>query len=219
MREIAAIVLARGGSKRLPRKNVKLLDGKPMIAYTIQAALESVGNCYVSTDNDEIEKVSLNYGATVIRRDPELARDDTPATDVLYQLFIQSAELHDFTGTVVLLNPTSPLRHIDHIRDALNYRNNGNYDTVLSVCPYNKFLWQPNEFSAVPLNYEPSKRPRSQGVSPVYQENGAIYICSADHIRQTGNFLGGNIGLYKMPYWESFEVDTAYDFDLVEQLI
>ena len=111
-RSILAIIPARGGSRRLPRKNVRLLCGKPLIAYTIEAALSSklIDRVVVSTEDEEIAEVSKKYGAEVLERPEELARDDSPTIDAVMHVLNWFEERKEFFDIVVLLEPTSPLR-------------------------------------------------------------------------------------------------------------
>jgi len=216
--KVIAITLARGGSKRLPGKNIRLLNGKPMVAYTIEATIQAVGHCYVSTDDDAIADTAIRYGANVLRRPESLAQDNTNAAEVLFHVFMQQIRQD---GIVVFLNATSPLRNAEDITGALQHYRKGQYDSLLSACEYNKFLWaNACGVTIKPINYDPKKRPRSQDMTKSYQENGAIYISTTDFIRtHRGQWLGGKIGIYVMPELRSFEIDTQEDFWLCERII
>lgn len=212
-----AITLARGGSKRLPNKNIKPMAGQPMLSYTIDAAIETIGHCYVSTDDEAIMKVAQNYKGNVLGRPSELALDTTPASAVLNYIFTE--QLTD-DGVVLFLNSTSPLRTAFDINIALAEFERGDYDSLVSVCKTGKFFWEIRQETAVPINYDPYHRKRSQDVSPIFQENGAIYISTTEFIRShNGQWLGGNIGIIPMPSCRSFEVDSLEDFRLCEAII
>ena len=137
---ILAIIPARGGSKGIPRKNIKLLAGKPLIAYSIEAAIKSefVNRVIVSTDDDEIEQISIKYGAEVIIRPKKLAEDDSPTIDGI----IHALNILEKTGylpdIVVLLQPTSPLRTQDDVDNAIIYylKNKDKYDSLISICEF-----------------------------------------------------------------------------------
>ena len=127
-----AIIPARGGSKRLPRKNLLDLCGKPLIAWSIESALKSkyISKVIVSSDDEEILQISLNFGATVIKRPDELASDTATTFDAIEHT-IKSLEKYDY---VVLLQPTSPLRDEKHIDKAIELLEEKDADAIISVC-------------------------------------------------------------------------------------
>lgn len=217
---ILAIIPARGGSKGIPRKNVRLLCGKPLIAYTIEAALSSklVDRVVVSTEDEEIGKISREYGAEIIKRPEELATDDTPTEPVLEHAIKHLEQIENYKADiVVLLQPTSPLRNTRHIDEALETFLINKYDSLLSVCSSHAFLWKVARKGPYPLNYDFRSRPRRQDRELEYRENGAIYITKYDILINEHNRLGGKVGLYVMPEENSLEIDTEFDFWLCEQ--
>lgn len=219
---ILAIIPARGGSKSIPRKNVKPLDGKPLIAYTIEAALGSkiVDRVVISTEDEEIANLTQGYGAEVIMRPMELATDSAPTEPVLEHVvnYLKEVERYE-ADVIVLLQPTSPLRNSQHIDKALETFFSNKYNSLLSVCSSHSFLWRVDNKGLYPLNYDFQNRPRRQDKEPEYRENGAIYITKYDILMHKHNRLGGKIGLYIMPAADSWEIDTEFDFRLCEQLI
>ena len=220
--KILAIIPARGGSKGIPRKNIRLLAGKPLIAYSIEAAVKSryIDRVIVSTEDEEITEISKKYGAEVIERPMELATDTAPTEPVLEHVVKLLKEHEDYrTDIIVLLQPTSPLRNSNHIDEALDIFLNNDYDTLLSVCPSHAFIWKIGEAGAYPINYDFKNRPRRQDKEPEYKENGAIYITTYETLMRNQNRLGGKIGLYIMPEECSVEIDTAFDFYLCEHII
>src|SRR4030066_411377 len=118
---VLAIIPARGGSRGIPRKNVRLLCGKPLIAYTIETALSSklIDRVVVSTEDEEIAGISKEYGAEVIKRPEELARDDSPTIDVVMHVLNWFEEKNEYFDIVVLLEPTSPLRKENDLDSAV----------------------------------------------------------------------------------------------------
>jgi N-acylneuraminate cytidylyltransferase len=220
--KIIAIIPARGGSKGIPRKNIKLLAGKPLIAYSIEAGLKSkyIDRIIVSTEDEEIAEISKKYGAEVIERPMGLATDTAPTEPVLEHVVKWLKEHAEYEpDIVVLLQPTSPLRNSEHIDEALDIFLNGDYDSLLSVCHSSVFVWKMRENGAYPMNYDFKNRPRRQDKEPEYKENGAIYITKYKILMENYNRLGGKIGLYIMPEEYSIEIDTEFDFYLCEQII
>lgn len=219
---ILAIIPARGGSRGIPRKNVRLLCGKPLIAYTIEAALNSkyIDRVVVSTEDQEIAKIARKYGAEVIQRPQELATDNTPTEPVLEHVAKHLQQNENYRADiVVLLQPTSPLRTNRHIDEALESFLSKKYDSLLSVCRSHLFLWKTGKEGAYPLNFDFRNRPRRQDKEPEYQENGAIFITKPEILIQGHNRLGGKVGLYIMPVEESWEIDSEFDLWSCEEFI
>jgi CMP-N-acetylneuraminic acid synthetase len=132
---VIAIIPARGGSKGIPRKNIRLLAGKPLIAYTIEAAFTSkMDKVIVSTEDEEIAEISKKYGAEVIERPKGLAKDETPTIDVIFHVLeILKAKNYN-PDIVVLLQPTSPLRNAEDIYNAIKLFLDSDCESVVSVC-------------------------------------------------------------------------------------
>lgn len=219
---ILAIIPARGGSKDMPRKNLRNLIGKPLIAYTIEAALKSmrIDRTVVSTEDEEIAEVARECGAEIIMRPSELAGDLVPMEPVLEQVLDYLEKTQDYKAEViVLLQATSPLRNSQHIDQALEVFLKSKYDSLFSVCPSHAFIWKVGEKGPYSLNYDFQDRPRRQDKEPEYRENGAIYVTKYDILRRYHNRLGGKIGLYIMPEENSPEIDSQYEFWLCEQTI
>lgn len=214
---IVAIIPARGCSKSIPKKNIKLLAGKPLIAYSIEQAKNSklINKVVVSTDDDEIAEVAEKYGAEVIKRPDELATDTAPTEPVL-QHAVKELEKQGYKADlIVLLQPTSPLREKDDIDDAIKTLQEKNADSLLSVCPNHLFLWKEDGIS---INYDYKKRPRRQDMEQ-YAENGSIYVTKTNILMKENNRLGGKIALHIMKPENSLEIDDEFDFWLIEQMM
>lgn len=212
-----AVILARGGSKRLPRKNLRNLNGKPLIAYTILSALKCqyLDEVIVSSDNKEILEVSKKYGAKVIKRPKYLSNDRAKSFDALKHT-IQNTLIFDY---VVLLQPTSPLRNEKHIYDAINLLEKKNADAIISVC---KTEHNPVWSNTLPKNFSMQGflNKRSPNFENYYRLNGAIYICRIDNfLKEKSLFLKNNIYAFKMSQEESIDIDTEFDFKIVKALM
>ena len=221
-RNIVGIIPARGGSKGIPRKNLKLLAGKPLVAYSIEQALKSqyVGRVILSTEENEIAQVAREYGAEVIERPRELAQDDTPTEPVL-QHVVSSLEKEQSYNVdlVVLLQPTSPLRQDGAIDMAIGKFLKAEADSLLSVCEEIRFFWGIHDGEVVPLYDYKHRRRREEVMEKTYRENGSIYVTKRDILMKENNRLGGKIEFFVMSEEESIEVDSAFDFWLAEQLL
>jgi len=214
---IISIIPARGGSKGVPRKNIKKLRGKPLIAYSIEQSISSsyIDQTIVSTEDEEIAKISQKYGARVIVRPKELAEDTTPTDPVLIHVIKELDKESIKPDYLVLLQPTSPIRRKYDIDRAIEKLIDGDGDSLLSVRENSSFLWS-NE--GKPLNYDYKARPRRQDKEWELIENGSIYITKRNILLKENNRLGGKIMTYVMPEWASFEIDTQFDFELVEYI-
>ncbi len=219
--QIVAIIPARGGSKGVPRKNIKLLAGKPLIAHTILSALDAclVDHVYVSTDDARISSVSEEYGAAIIKRPDELSGDTVSSEAAL----IHALEAIEAKGgqpdLVVFLQCTSPIRTGQDIDKAIKKLRSEGADSLVSVSPSHRFLWEEVDGVARSINYDYRNRPRRQDMNPQYVENGSIYIFKPWVLKELGNRLGGKISLYVMPEEQSWEIDSLQDFEYVEYLL
>lgn len=217
-----AVIPARGGSKRLPRKNVLDLAGKPLIAWTIEAALGStyIDAAVVSSDDAEILSIAHRYGAKTLQRPDELATDTATSFDALKHA-IEHSNPCDY---VVLLQPTSPLRAAKHIDEAIELLISKNADAIVSVCETDHSpLWSntlPQSGSMENFLRDEVKNKRSQELEKYYRLNGAIYICKTDILlEQKTFFLEKNVFAYIMDRKSSVDIDESEDLLLAEILI
>ncbi len=220
--EIWVIIPARGGSKGIPRKNIKLLAGKPLIAYTIEHALQakSVSRVIISTDDAEIEKVSIDCGAEVVKRPAEISGDtassEVALLDVLEQLKQKEGCQPEL---VVFLQCTSPIRSPNDIDKAVKTLQDDKSDSLLSVVESHRFFWRKTADGVESINYDYKNRPRRQDHEKEYMENGSLYIFKPWVLYEEGNRLGGKISLYPMTPWSSFEIDDHDDWAICERMI
>ena len=212
-KRIIGIIPARGGSKGIPRKNVKELAGKPLIAYTIEQAKGSkyLDEIYVSTEDSEIAKISEKYGAKVTERPMELATDTTTSESVL----LHFAEKVDF-DILVFFQCTSPLRYSYQIDEAIEKFIEEDADSLLTGFINDRFLW---DNCGKSINYDFRNRPRRQDREWEFVENGSFYITNLETLLTKKNRLGGEIIQYVMPKWMSFEIDEPSDFELIESIM
>lgn len=228
--KILTIITARGGSKGVPRKNIRMVCGKPLIAYSIEAALEVRERLYriiVSTDDEEIAEISRQYNAEVpFIRPPELAADKTPTLPVL-QHAVRFIEAQDKVRLdwILLLQPTSPLRTASDILTALDLAEAGDCSSVISVvdAPIHPLFMkkiqnrQLHSFSDVLVEKEGTRRQDAQPLA--YIRNGAIYLTRRDVLMEQNSIWGESIRPYIMPAERSVNVDRELDLKLAEIIL
>ena len=217
-----AIIPARGGSKRLPRKNVLDLNGKPLIGWSIEAALKSeyIDKVVVTSDDDEILAISKKYGADTINRPDELASDTATTFDAIKHT-VDNYETYDY---VVLLQATSPLRDEKHIDEAIELLEAKNADAVVSVCEMDHSpLWSNTLDETLSMKgflKDEVLNKRSQDLEKYYRLNGAIYICKTDKLLEEKSFfLKDNIFAYAMDRKSSIDIDEEIDFKIAQVLL
>lgn len=215
--KIVAIITARGGSKGLPRKNVLDLCGKPLIAHTIDAAIKSniFDKIVVTTEDQEIKEVSIQYGAEVINRPAELATDTASSIDVTEHSLTYLLNQGNTFSHFMLLQPTSPLRKENHIKESWEKYINQNANSLVSVVEVNhppqKMLIENNNGAIVPLTqWEDLTKPRQQ-LEKAYQPNGAIYICNVEKFLENKNIFEKPLTIYKMNNKCSIDIDSSSD--------
>ncbi len=219
--KILAIIPARGGSKGVPRKNIRNLAGKPLIAWTIEEAKKSryIDRVILSSEDDEIIEVAKQYGCEVpFKRPIELAKDDTPGIDPVLHA-IKQCPGYDY---VVLLQPTSPLRTVEDINGCIEKLLANDADFCVSVTEPEKspyWMYTLADERMVPLLPKDTLVARRQDLPKVYSLNGAVYVGKINKIVEVNGFISeGTIG-YIMPQEKSFDIDTTVDFMICESLI
>jgi CMP-N,N'-diacetyllegionaminic acid synthase len=218
---VIAIIPARGGSKGLPNKNVRLLESKPLIAYSIQDALEStyVNQVYVSTNSSEIAKLSECFGARVINRPNELASDASSSEAALTHALLEIESQGVMPDLIVFLQCTSPIRTGQDIDDAIAQLQSEDADSLLSVSPSHRFLWHQVDGVAKSINYDYCHRQRRQDMLPQFMENGSLYVFKPWVLKQHANRLGGKVAMFMMSDAASWEIDSLLDFEMAEFLM
>ena len=222
---ILCVIPVRGGSRGLPGKNIRMLGGHPLVAWTIQAALEAEADLHVvvSTDSEEIAEVARRYGADVPGLRPaELARDETPTEPVVEHALAAERAAGVEPEAVMLLQATSPLRLPGTLDRAVAALREPGVDAVVGVVPVSPFLWRHAEDPAdAPLaDYDVTARKRRQDMARTdlrYRENGSLYVTRPWVYDRLHNRLGGRIGMLELDDLEGVDIDTELDFALAEQ--
>jgi CMP-N-acetylneuraminic acid synthetase len=221
-----ALIPARGGSKGLPRKNIRLLGDKPLIAWTIKAAMDS--SCFnkvvVSTDDAEIADISIKYGAEVpFYRPAELADDQAKSIDVVFQALHWFEERGQEFGQIALLQPTSPLRNSSDIQAAFQVFQSKEAGAVVSVCECEHSpLWMNtigedlSMADFLPANILNRAR---QSLARYYRLNGAIYLADIIYLHDCCGFFGGRTFAHIMPQERSVDIDSKLDLKFAEFLL
>lgn len=199
---ILGLIPARGGSKGVPGKNIKMIHGKPLIVWSIEKALRcnKLDKVVVSTDSDEIAEISRNAGAIVLKRPDDLATDTASTQDVMVHA------LNNFPADIlVLLQPTSPYRSDGLIDECIDEFIEGKYDSLATgfMCDYKE--------------YGKNTLPRQQ-IQGFFYDDGNVYVIKAENILN-GDRYGKKIGRKFISRYENAEIDDEYDFWLLEQIL
>ena len=211
--KIVSVILARGGSKGIPNKNIMLLKDKPLIQYSIDASLSSkVHETWVSTDSKAIKIVAQNCGAHILDRPQELASDTSSSEEAL----LHFSDNVDF-DILVFLQPTSPMILSQDINKGLETLLDAKYDSLFSV--YREH-WIPRwSLHLEPKNWDIKHRPMRQDIDELFVENGAFYISTRKQLMSSKLRYGGKIGHIEMPLLRSFQIDTYDDVELIKKLL
>lgn len=214
-KKVLAIIPARGGSKGVPRKNIRNLAGKPLISWTIEEAKKSkyIDRLILSSEDDEIIKIAKEHGCEVpFVRPNELAQDDTPGIEPLLHA-LKEVEGCDY---VISLQPTSPLRTADEIDGCIEKMLATNSPACVSVTepthsPY--WMYKVNDKEKmIPLIEQDRFAIRRQDLQAVYALNGAVYVAEVDWLKQSKSFLTEETAAFIMPNNRSYDIDTEEDF-------
>jgi CMP-N-acetylneuraminic acid synthetase len=204
--KILGVIPARGGSKRLPRKNIADLGGKPLIAWTIEAARISkvFDRLVVSTEDEEIAGAAIRYGADWHHREPQLAKDTTPTLPVIVDVFEKNP-----ADIIVTLQCTSPFRTAEDIRNAIDMFIKNNADSLISVCE------APND-----LAYEVGFANRLRNVPNIVVPNGAIYAITGDALSKGESWFTVPVTYgFVMPKTRSLDIDNGQDLEIARMIV
>lgn len=214
-----AFIPVRGGSKSIPLKNIKLLNGRPLVYWTAKAANEAIciDKVIIATDSTEIKAVVKNFNLEkVIIYDREAQNaQDTSSTESVMLEYINKSDLAD-DDNFFLIQATSPLLRSTNIDDMFEKLQKSSADSALSCVRNKRFYWSED---GKPLNYNYTNRPRRQDFKGLMMENGACYINTVGNIKKDKNRLSGKIAVYEMPEYTAVEIDEPDDFLLIEKLM
>lgn len=219
---VLAIIPARGGSERIPDKNMLPLAGIPIVAHSILHARHSqmVDEVIVSTEDEEIKRVALEYGAEVIDRPEDLAGPTATSESALIHVLDERVKQgKKDPDLVVFLQCTSPVRNLDDIDNAINQLLDENADSLFSAARNFALIWSQTSSGPKAINYDHLTRKREQEMEVQYRENGSIYVTKTEVLRKENNRLGGTIAVYEMDEFHSFQVDTKKQVDLVRWIV
>lgn len=219
-----AYIPVRGGSKSIPLKNIKLINERPLVHWTIEAAVNcpAIDRVYVGTDSDAIREKVEEYKKEHQGCDKLICIDraahtvtDTASTE---SAMLDFAEQYEFDH-IVLIQATSPLLREEHLTGAIARFEEDGYDSMLSVVGQKRFIWENAPEGARPVNYDYKKRPRRQEFDGYMVENGAFYITTRNGLLENECRLSGKIGLYEMDEETYFEIDEPSDWVVIEHLM
>ena len=221
-----AIIPARSGSKGLPDKNIKMLSGRPLIAWSIEAAISSgvYDEVMVSTDSEKYADIARSFGAKVpFLRSAEASSDTSSSWDAVREVILKYQELGQNFDTFTLLQPTSPLRSVDDIKGSFAQMMNKNCRTIVSVCetedsPYTCNIL-PESMSMQDFFIEEYKNTRRQDLPKYYRLNGAIYLSKVVEFLKDGDIYANDCYAYIMDGQRSVDIDTDLDFKIAQLLI
>lgn len=214
--KVLVIIPARGGSKGIPRKNVRLMVEKPLISYSIENAINSLYNLdvVVSTDDDEIARIASSYGAKVIIRPEDLANDSVTLDPVIFHAMNEMEKEQNVQYDIVItMQPTSPLLKRETLDAAIEYFINNNFDTVLSGINKPHLSWTEKEGKIIPA-YE--KRLNRQYLPKNLMETGAFFISKREFVKDHSRF-GPNVSIYEVSENEAIDIDTPQDWWIAEK--
>ena len=227
-KKVLCTICARGGSKGVKNKNIRLLNNKPLIAYTIEQAIKSnlFEHVVISTDSDDIAKVAIKYQAEVFfKREKSLSSDTAGKLDVIRDALLKSEEYYNTQFDYIIdLDATSPLRDVEDIINAYNQFLQNDNDNLITAMPSRRSpyfnLIEVDKNGRVTLS-KPLEKPilRRQDVPKTYDMNASIYIWKRDVLLNNDTIFLENTGLYIMPEIRSIDIDTELDFEFVEFLM
>ncbi len=217
MNKVLAIILARGGSKGIPNKNILDFCGHPLVAWSIMQSkiTPNIDEVYVSSDSYKILEIAKKYGAKTIKRPDSISGDTSKSEEAILHALQHLNEKYEI---IIMLEPTAPLRKPLDLSQSIEYFRKHNLDSCFSGAALSDFLiWKKNkEGKLISVNYDYKNQGPRQERQPDYVENGAIYMFKQEIFLRENNRFGGNIGIFPNKFWQSFEIDEKDDWDFVE---
>jgi len=219
---VVAIILARGGSKGVPKKNIIDFCGKPLIAWTIDNCIKGGANSvWVSSDSDEILEISTEYGANKIKRPDDIAGDFATSESAWLHAINYIEQAEEKIDWVFAPQVTSPLREGSDVSKAISLAKENVNDSFFSCSiAEDLFFWQKNNNGNLDsVNYDWRNRKRRQDIPKQFIENGSFYIFKPQVLKNTYNRFGSNIGIVEMEFWKMFEIDSFDDLKMCSALM
>ena len=216
-KSVVAIILARGGSKGIPRKNLRLLGGIPLVDWCLNATLKSqkIDSVILSSDSEEILERGKKMGCDIHNRSSEHAQDITSSEESMLAV-INEHPIAKSAEILILVQPTSPLTKSEDFDLALELFENEGFDSLATGTLDHSFNWEVDERGNAKPKYDPKFRPRRQEMKNSRKENGAFYITKRKIWEEQKCRLGGKIGFYTMESYQGVEIDTNLDWEILE---
>jgi len=221
-----AFIFARGGSKGLPGKNIKPLLGRPLIQYSVEVALQTFGidKVFVSTDDNDIAKVSRSIGAIVIDRPVELAQDDSPEWQAWKHAISWVKERYGEFEEFISLPATSPLRNVKDVESAILKRSSIGADICIAITPASRSPYfnmvQESGNNLIELVNKPTNSiSRRQDAPEVFDITTVVYVASVEFIMKNNNLFDGNVTSIEVPKHRAVDIDDMYDFNFAESIL
>jgi CMP-N,N'-diacetyllegionaminic acid synthase len=218
-----AFIPARSGSIGIPEKNIKLIAGKPLIAWSIEQAISSelIDEVYISTNSEKIANIGKKYGANVPYLRPQNISGATATTESSVEHFCEFLDQNQLVvENILLIQCTSPVRAYNRFDSAIKYFIRKDFDSLISVSESHRFSWKnldnPN------ADYDFTNRPRRQDIlktDKLFVETGSFYLFKKSEFLKSKNRICGKYGLYLTPEEESFDIDSMVDFSICESLL
>lgn len=228
MNKILCTILARGGSKGVKNKNIRLINGIPLIAYSIKQAQQSnlFSTITVSSDSDDILNIAKFYKADIlIKRPKEYAEDNSPKIPAIKHAVLETEKtLNTHFDVIIDLDPTSPLRNIDDIKNAYYMLVNESASNIITACPsrrspyFNMVKIDENNIASLPMKLDKNIT-RRQDAPKIYDMNASIYVWQKNHLLNCDSLWYEKTMLYIMPEERSLDIDTELDFEIVDFLL
>lgn len=221
MSNVVAIIPARGGSKGIDGKNSLIIAGKPLLAWSIERALNSkyIDSVWVTSDSEEILNIAVEYGAHPIIR-PAGISGDKASSESAWLHAANTIEQEMSVDIIVGVQATSPVRGENDFDEAIRLFRRDGLDSLISVTEVSDHnVWRLSESGPVPVNHDFNNRKRRQDCDARYLENGSFYLFTPELLRNTNNRIGGVIGFYKQEEYKMYQIDEPEDVRLCEAIL
>jgi N-acylneuraminate cytidylyltransferase len=218
-----ALIPARSGSIGIPEKNIKLIAGKPLIAWSIEQAISSklIDDIFVSTNSKKIARISQKYGAKVPFLRPQNISGSKASTESAVEHFCEFLDEKELKyENILLIQCTSPMRAHERFDSAIQYFQQESLDSLIPVAESHRFTWK--NFNKPNSDYDFRNRPRRQDILEMersFIETGSFYLFKRSEFLKSKNRICGHYGLYLTPEEESFDIDSMVDFSVCESLL